>query len=98
MAEWPELAEVKQVLDITSTDWDDTVSRVLAAAIDQVKDDVGDWDADEDAPDYPDDSLAAAALRLAELSGLRPEAIAGLGTDPTYLRLLKGHRRKFGIA
>jgi hypothetical protein len=96
MADWPGADEVKQVLDITSTDWDDTIDRVVAAAIEQVKEDVGSWDEYED---EPDDSLAQAALRLAELIGLRPEAAASLGgTDPTYLRLLKGHRRKFGIA
>jgi hypothetical protein len=37
-------------------------------------------------------------LRLAELIGLRPGEAATFAADPTYLRLLKGHRRKFGIA
>ena len=30
---WPDADELKQVLDITSDDWDETVDRVLAAAI-----------------------------------------------------------------
>ncbi|HXJ67017.1 MAG TPA: hypothetical protein VNN79_24950 [Actinomycetota bacterium] len=96
MADWPDADEVKQVLDITSTDWDDTIDRVVAAAIAQVKHDVGHWDEYED---EPDDSLSQAALRLAELIGLRPELAADVGSrDPTYLRLLRGHRRVFGIA
>lgn len=105
MAAWPDADELKQVLDIESTDWDDTLDRVLAAAIFKVKLDVGAWDEYED---EPDDSLAQAALRLAELMALRPTAASGgafdrgaaasLSHDPTYLQLLAGHRRKFSIA
>ncbi len=100
MAAWPELDELKQVLDVTSPDWDgdldDTrLTRLLSAAIARVKMDVGDWDEDVDSPD---DALSQAALRMAELMALRPEvAPAALG-DPTYARLLKGHRRVFGVA
>jgi hypothetical protein len=95
MAEWPDTAELAQVLDVTNVDdWQDTLDRVMAAAIAQVKSDVGHWDEYED---QPDDSLAQAALRLGELMGLRPGA-APDATDPTYQRLLKGHRRVFGIA
>jgi len=105
MAEWPDAEELKQVLDITSTDWDDTIDRVLAAAIARVKLDVGDWDEYED---EPDESEAQAALRMAELISARPETFvtvaagristSDLGVDPTYQALLKGHRRKFSIA
>ena len=95
MAQWPDADEVKQVLDITGEDWDDTIDRVLAAAIYRVKTDVGDWDEYED---EPDDALSQAALRMAELIGLRPELAAQVGQDVTYAGLLKGHRRKFGIA
>lgn len=105
MAEWPDADELKQVLDITSEDWDETLDRVLAAAIAKVKLDVGCWD---DYEDEPDDSLAQAALRMAELMALRPTAasggafdrgsVASLAHDPTYLQLLSGHRRKFSIA
>lgn len=102
MAAWPELGELKQVLDITSDDWDGDddydltrLSRLLVAAIERVKLDVGDWDEDED---EPDDALAQAALRMAELLALRPESAAEAAKDPTYHRLLFGHRRTFGVA
>lgn len=96
MAEWPDADELKQVLDITSEDWDDTIDRALAGAIAQVKHDVGHWDEYED---EPDEALSQAALRLGELIGTRPNADTGeLAKDPTYRTLLKGHRRVFGIA
>ena len=96
MADWPDAEEVKQVLDITSEDWDDTIDRVLATAIAQVKIDVGCWDEYED---EPTDKMAQAALRMGELIGLRPDAVAGVNRrDPTYLQLLSGERRKFSIA
>ena len=95
MADWPDAEEVKQVLDITSEDWDDTIDRVLASAIYRVKHDVGQWDEYED---EPDESLAQAALRMAELLALRPEAAAEASQDPTYTRLLKGHRKRFSFA
>jgi len=102
MAAWPELDELKQVLDVTSDDWDgdgyeDTtrLSRLLSAAIDRVKHDTGDWD---EYTDEPTDGLAQAALRMAELMALRPEVAAGAVGDPTYQHLLKGHRRRFSVA
>lgn len=95
MADWPDAAEVKQVLDITSEDWDDTVDRILLAAVRKVQLDVGNWDEYED---EPDENLSQAALRMAELISLRPEAAVAASTDPTYLRLLYGHRRQFGIS
>jgi hypothetical protein len=95
VADWPEAAELKQVLDVTSEDWDETLYRVLAAAIDKVKADVGDWD---EATDTPDDRLAQAALRMGELIAQRPEAATETASDPTYRRLLFGHRRRFGVA
>lgn len=95
MALWPDTAELAQVLDVTSGDWDDTLDRVMAAAIRKVKSDVGSWD---EAVDEPSDSLAQAALRMAELISLRPEVAVGTVADPTYARLLSGHRRRFGIA
>ena len=52
MAAWPELDELKQVLDVTSTDWDGDyddpdltrLARLLAAAIAHTKGDIGNWD------------------------------------------------------
>lgn len=97
MADWPEVEELAQVLNVENvTDWGETLDRILEAAIVKVKLDVGDWDEYED---VPDESLAQAALRMAELMALRPEAASGVGPlDPTYQKLLYGHRRTFGVA
>ena len=104
MAAWPELDELKQLLDITSDDWDGEapeygdetrLTRLLDAAIAKVKADVGNWD---ELLDQPDARLSQAALRMAELLALKPELAAGTISDPTYHRLLFGHRRKFGFA
>jgi len=96
MAQWPTAAELKQVLDVTSDDWDDTLDGVLAAAIIKVKKDVGHWD---DAVDEPDDSLNRAALRMAELMALKPEvATAVRSRDLAYQAYLFGHRRAFGVS
>lgn len=99
MAEWPTEAELAQVLNIDNADeWSITIDRVLASAIETVKADVGLWDEDEYG-DEPDERLAQAALRMAELIAQRPEASTDeLRRDPTYMRLMKGHRRVFGIA
>lgn len=101
MAAWPELDELKLALSVENDDWDDTLERVLAAAITKVKQDVAIWDEDVD---EPDDSLAQAALRMGELLSERPDAIPGtkawqsLSSDLTYATLLAGHRRAFGIS
>ncbi len=93
MADWPGPAELKQVLDIESTDWDETVDRVLSAAINKVQSDVGERVIE------PDDALAQAALRMAELISLRPQTTTlEASADPTYQRLLQGHRKRFAIA
>ncbi len=102
--DWPKLDELKQVLDVESSDWDGEaddyggvtrLSRLLEAAIAKVKLDVGAWD---EYVDVPDDNLSQAALRMAELISLRPDAANGTSADPTYNRLLYGHRRRFGTA
>ena len=96
MADWPEAAELEKFLDL-STDpasWTDQVERIMSAAIAIVKSDVGVWD---EATDEPDDALAQAALRMGELLAERPTATDN-GADPTYQRLLKGHRKRFAIA
>lgn len=104
MIEWPDLEELKQLLDITSTDWDGAeydfgptrLTRLLAAAIARVKLDVGSWDEYED---EPDEALAHAALRMAELMAQRPEgASVDLAKDATYQTYLLGHRRRFAVA
>ena len=96
MAQWPTVTELKQVLDVTSEDWDGTLDGILAAAIIKVKKDVGDWN---DVTDEPDDSLNRAALRMAELMALRPEAASVVRVrDLAYQAYLYGHRRSFGVA
>lgn len=106
MADWPDTAELAQVLNVDNVgDWETTLGRVLAAAIRKVKSDVGLWDEDVD---EPDEALAAAALRMAELMSLRPEVASGIGSqsgsrasfvrDPAYQSYLAGHRRRFGVA
>jgi hypothetical protein len=99
-AEWPTSAELKQRLDITSDDWDDQLARLLAAAIAQTKQRVGDWVEDFD---QPNEAIAQSALELAvELSATRDEFARIRGTDVLVDRskskqLLMGHRRRFGI-
>ena len=95
MADWPGPDEVKQVLDITSTDWDDTVDRVLSSAIAHVRADIGVWDEDTD---EPTDNQAQACLRMAELLALRPEAAAQAKADPTYMLLMKCSHKRFGFS
>ncbi len=99
MAVWPDTDELKKVLDVDADggdDWTTTLDRVLASAIAAVKSDVGRWDEDTD---EPTDNLAQAALRMAELMALRPEAAASAGkTDPTYQRLMFGYHRRFAIS
>ncbi len=108
MAEWPELDELKQVLDVEvgSEVWDGDddgtrLTALLAAAIEHVKQESGQ---DTETPSY---SLSRAALRLAELMALKPEvaaAVAGVSSgnasfiaDPAYQAFLFGERRSFGI-
>ena len=104
MADWPTLDELKQLLDITSEDWDgdsddSRLTRVLASAIDLTKVEVyGDAVNFDDIVVDPTDSQAQAALRLAELIATRPDSASPPVQDPTFLRLLKGSRRAFGIA
>jgi len=56
--EWPDLEELKQVLNLgeDNTDWDLTLEPILASAIRKVEHDVGVWDLYED---LPDDARAA---------------------------------------
>lgn len=99
-ATWPDLAALKQTLDVSGDEWDGEhhLTGVLAAAIEQVKLDVGDWDDIADAPDY---SLSQAAMYVAVRVAKAPAegvSVADVArTDPAYGRLLKGHRRRFPI-
>ena len=105
MAAWPELDELKQVLDSDPDfdGWDgDTdgtrLTALLNAAIEHVQQET---QQDTDTPSY---GLRQAALRLAELMALKPEVAAairaGVATftgDPAYQAYLFGERRSFGI-
>lgn len=93
--EWPTVDELKKVLDVSGDDFDHQLDRHLAAAIEQVKLDVGAWDEMEDEPSF---SLAQAALLLAVRIAKSPaEAPPDLRADTAYQRLLKGNRVRFGI-
>lgn len=97
MADWPDTEELAKVVDVSNVaDWQTTLDRVLASAIYNVKQDVGDWD---EYVDVPDKALAQAALRMAELIASRPGIpVARLSGDATYRACLKGHRRQFPVA
>ena len=100
MATWPDLTALKESLDVSGSEWDGEhhLAGVLAAAIAQVKLDVGDWD---DTSDAPDDSLSRAAHLLAIRIAKAPSEArvpVEAANDPDYQRLLKGHRRRFAIA
>lgn len=90
---WPTVDELKARLDITSTDWDDQLARLMQACIDEVKARVGDWD---DAVDLPDEAIAQSALELAVERGSSGENAPPVGSRSTPL--LFGHRRRWGTA
>ncbi len=111
MSDWPMLDELKQVLDVDPEsdawdgDYDETrLTRLLEAAIEAVKDEIGNWD---ETYDFPTTRQAQAALRMAELLALKPEvaaAVSGSGivpsavaSDPVYRKLMTGSHRTFGI-
>lgn len=95
-AAWPEAEELAQVLNVENVDdWGTTLERVLVSAIVHVKSLTGAWDEEVDAPT---DNQAQAALRMAELLSLRPEATPQSVKDPTFARLMTGQRRRFGMA
>jgi hypothetical protein len=105
MVDWPELDELKQVLDVASDDWDgdsdDTrLTRLLAAAIDLTKAHIaGTPAAYDDIITEPTAGHAQAALRMAELLAQRPTLNPNqLRRDPTFQALLFGQRQRFGVA
>jgi hypothetical protein len=97
MADWPDVAELAQVLNVENAeDWDTTLDRVLASAIATTKEVRGNWDEYED---EPDEKLAQAALRMAELMSQRPDSdTQSLIRDRTFQTLMHGRRRVFGVA
>lgn len=99
-AAWPDVTELAQVLNIapeeTVTAWLTTLDRILAAAIAHVKGEVGRWD---DASNVPNDNLAGAALRMAELMSQRPDSsVTSAGSDAAYRAFMTGQRKRFGLS
>jgi hypothetical protein len=90
---WPTTAELKQRLDITSDDWDDQLDRLLAAAIAETKQRVGNWVEDYD---RPDEAVSQSALELAVEVAQTGEAAASSVASKSR-HLLYGKRRRFGI-
>lgn len=94
-AAWPTTNELAQVLNVDNvTDWQDTLDRVMATAIGNVKSTTG----FDDPNDLPTNGMAQAALRRAEMLAERAGVPTAAGrNDPSYLRALTGQRRRFGI-
>jgi len=96
MAAWPTLEALKLRVDQTGAEFDDELDDARQAAIEYVKEQVGDWDEATDQPDY---RLSQAAMliatRIAKAPGEAPSAVA---QDIDFGRLMYGHRRRFGMA
>lgn len=94
--EWPTVDELKKSVDMPNDDFDPQLDRILEAAIEQTKLEVGDWD---EVVDEPDQALALYALQLAQRMAAAPsQAPRVIARDVDLERLMKGHRRRFGIA
>lgn len=91
---WPTTAELKQRLDITSEDWDDQLDRVVAAAIAQTKQRIGEWVEDYD---QPDEAISQSALELAVELAQNGEAAGLPGAVSKSQALLYGKRQRFSI-
>jgi hypothetical protein len=101
--DWPHLDELKQRLDVESSDWDGSsddsrLTRDLGTAIAYVKSNVGDWD---ELTGQVDEGLAMAALTAAiKFATLKTQeaAISAIRNDPAFQAGLRGHRKRFSIA
>ncbi len=108
-AAWPELDELKQMLDVdpTTNVWDGDqhddivgptrLTRLLLRAIEFVKQERGNWN---EYDDEPDEGLSQAALRIACLLAQQPNNAtpASVSGDTRYQALMKGKRRVWGIS
>ena len=92
MIDWPQLDELKQVLDVESDDWDGSedsgegptrLTSLLQVAIAKVKQDVGAWDEYEDEPDVALQREYADPGVVHTTSVVRPEAAPTSGTSPS---------------
>lgn len=98
MAEWPDVEEVVRLLDLGDDEWiEEHLQHALDAAIEGVKEDVGNWDEDED---EPDERLRQAALRACQVLRVNApdDGWRSLREDRIYVSLIHGHRRTFGVA
>jgi uncharacterized protein YfeS len=89
---WPEVDDLKRRLNVLDMSIHNTeMAVILAAAIDQIKLEVGDWD---ELTDMPNEALAEAALaRAVELgSDVMPPR-----SERKSNQLLMGQRRRFPI-
>lgn len=113
MAEWPTEDEVRAALGMGANTEPETVTGALEAAKEQVAIDVGRAIVEADPAEDEvllTNSLSRAALLLAVRILKSPEAPFGIAAifdgggiyvakqDVNYQRLIKGHRRRFGIA
>jgi hypothetical protein len=89
---WPEVDDLKRRLDVKALEAHDVeLGVILAAAIAQIKDEVGEWD---ELTDAPNEAIAEAALeRAVELS----QDVLPPANERRSLLLLKGQRRRFAI-
>ncbi len=98
MAEWPDVAEVEHLLDLGDAPWiEEHLQHALDAAIEGVKQDVGNWN---EMTDVPDERLRQAALRAVQVLRVNApdDGWRDLRQDRIYLSLIQGHKRTFGIA
>jgi len=98
MADWPDVDQLAQVLDLNEdpADWAWKMERDINAAIALVKSRVGIWD---ELTDEPDEALSNAALRAAvvmQTNVVDPEK--AIDADPVFQGHMAGHRRRFSFA
>lgn len=98
MATWPDVQEVIFLLNIGDDEaTEEHLEHALEAAIECVKDDVGDWD---EYTDVPTERQRQAALRAVQVLRVNApdDGWRSLRKDHIYQSLVKGHRRRFGVA
>jgi hypothetical protein len=104
MAQWPDVEEAVNLLDIGDLDWiHDHLQHSLDAAIEQVKIDVAGSVAEFDDPDNGftvTEKLRQASLRAVAVMRVNApdDGWRALHDDHIYKSLMFGHRRAFGIA
>lgn len=91
---WPDVDELKQLLDVTSNDFDDHLTSLLESGIDIVQDDCGLGDEGDPATE----GQRQAALRAAVVMRTNgPESESRVHQDGRYQSHLYGTRKRFGF-